>query len=216
MEVYSSEEERLEALQAWWKENKSSTFLGVALGAAVIAGWNMWQHNRQNQAEQASRVFQQLLKSSEDNQTDAAEKLAERLTASYPSTTYAEFAMLYLAKARVEKGDYTAARKVLEDLIHQTSDTPTKQVAMLRLGRVLLAAGDTATGLKLVESMRDSETGTFAGQFEELKGDFYLAAKRTTEARRAYEIAKELGEKSPLLELKLNELPPPISPKAAS
>ena len=215
MEVYTSEEERLEALERWWKENKSSVILGVALGSAVVIGWNMWQGNRQSMAEQASRVYQQMLKANEDHQPDSATKLAERLTASYPASTYAEFAQLYLAKARAETGDYAGARQILEHLVENTTDATTRQLARLRLGRAMLAAGDSAAGLKLVEPLSEKDTGTFATLFEELKGDLYLAARRPVEARRAYEIARELGEKSPLLELKLNELPPPTAPKAA-
>ncbi len=38
MEVYLSEEERLEALQRWWKENKQSVFGGILLGLAIVGG----------------------------------------------------------------------------------------------------------------------------------------------------------------------------------
>ena len=46
MEIYSTEEERLEALQRWWKENKSSVFGGLLLGLAAICGWKMWRRRR--------------------------------------------------------------------------------------------------------------------------------------------------------------------------
>ena len=57
METYSTDEERLEALQRWWKENKSSVFGGLLLGMAAIGGWKIWQGNRLETAEQASLVY---------------------------------------------------------------------------------------------------------------------------------------------------------------
>ena len=49
--------------------------------------------------------------------------------------------------------------------------------------------------------------GKFEAQYAELRGDLLAAAKRPGEARAAYAKAKELGDSSPMLELKLNDLP---------
>ena len=104
MEVYANEEERLEALQRWWKENRSSVILGLALGIAAIAGWNMWKGSQRATSEQASQVFQQLVDATEAKKADSATKLGERLIDQYGSTAYAEYARLFLAKLKVESG----------------------------------------------------------------------------------------------------------------
>lgn len=206
MEVYANEEERLEALQRWWKENKQSMFVGLALGIAAILGWNMWKSNQRATAEQASVVYQQLIQATDAKQADSATKLGERLVSQYGSTAYAEYARLFLAKLKAESGDLPGARKWLEEAIANSKDAPLKLVAQLRLGRVLLAAGEIDPALKLVEPLTDRQMGKFQGLFEELKGDLYAAAKRPADARKAYERAKELGDSSPLLELKLDDL----------
>ncbi len=207
MEVYLTEEERLEALQRWWKENKQSVFGGVLLGLAVVAGWNMWQGNRLATAEQAGNLYQQLLKASETKQTESALKLGERIVAQYPSTAYAEYARFFLAKSKAEMGDLAGAKKALEEQLAKSGDDNLKALARLRLGRAMLAGGEIEPALKLIEPIGAAQTGKFAGLYEELKGDIYAAAKRPADARKAYEKAKELGENSPLLELKLNDLP---------
>jgi predicted negative regulator of RcsB-dependent stress response len=207
METYLTEEERLEALQRWWKENKSSVFGGLLLGIAVVIGWNMWQGNRQATAEQAGTLYQQLVKAAEAKQTDSAIKLGERIIEQYPSTAYAEYTRFFLAKAKVEAGDLAGARKALEEELAKSGDDNLKHVARLRLGRIMLAAGDLDAALKLVEPLTEAQTGKLAGLYEDLKGDLYVAAKRPADARKAYAKAKELGETSPLLELKLNDLP---------
>lgn len=207
METYLSEEERVEALQRWWKENKQSLFGGVLLGAAVIAGWNMWQGNRRATAEQASIVYQQMVKATEAKQTDAAAKLGERIIEQYGATAYAEYARLFLAKLKADAGDLAGAKKMLEEELAKSGDDNLKAVARLRLGRVMLAMGEVEPALKLLEPFTAAKLGKLAGLYEELRGDLYAAAKRPAEARNAYEKAKELGEASPLLELKLNDLP---------
>jgi predicted negative regulator of RcsB-dependent stress response len=207
METYMTEEERLEALQRWWKENKQSVFGGVLLGAAVIAGWNMWQGNRRATAEQASVVFQQMVKATEAKQTDPAVKLGERIIEQYGSTAYAEYARLFLAKLKAEAGDLAGAKKMLEEELAKSSDDNLKALARLRLGRAMLAAGEVEPALKMLEPFSGDKLGKFGGLYEELRGDIFVAAKRPGDARKAYEKAKELGEPSPLLELKLNDLP---------
>jgi predicted negative regulator of RcsB-dependent stress response len=207
MEVYLSEEERLEALQRWWKENKQSVFGGILLGLAAVGGWNMWQGNRQATAEQASNLYQQMLKAVETKQTESALKLGERIAGQYASTAYAEYARFFVAKAKAEMGDLAGARKALEEELAHSGDGNLKLLARLRLGRTLLAAGEVDPALKLVEPVAAADAGKFAGLYEELKGDLYAAAKRPAEARKAYEKAKELGENSLLLELKLSDLP---------
>jgi predicted negative regulator of RcsB-dependent stress response len=207
MEHYLTEEERLEALQRWWKENKSSVFGGLILGAAVIVGWNMWQGNQRSTAEQASNLYQQMTRAAEAKQAESAAKLGERILQQYGSSAYAEYARLFLAKFKVEAGDLAGAKKMLEEELAKSSDENLKHLARLRLGRVMLAAGEIDPALKLLESVNGQKVGKFSGLYEELRGDLFVAAKRPEDARKAYEKAKELGEASPLLELKLNDLP---------
>jgi predicted negative regulator of RcsB-dependent stress response len=206
MEVYLTEEERLEAVQRWWKENKQSVIGGLLLGLAVIAGWKMWQGNQRATAEQASAVYQQLTLAVEARQSESAVKLGERLIQQYPSTAYAEYARLFLAKLKVDANDLPGARKMLEEELAQSRDDVLKSLARLRLGRVMLAQGEIEPALKLLESSTDKTVGKFAGLYEELRGDLLTTAKRPNDARTAYEKAKALGNLSPLLELKLNDL----------
>ena len=214
METYANEEERLEALQRWWKENRQSVVWGVALGIAVLVGWNMWRENRQATAEQASVLYQQLLKATETGQSESAVKLGERIVNQYASTAYAEFSRLFLARLRAESGDLQGAKKILEDFLSSSRDDSLKTLATLRLARVMLAAGEIDPALKLLAPYTDRQLGKFAGLYEELRGDLYAAGKRPEEARRAYEKARALGESSPFLEFKLNDLP--AAPAAAS
>jgi predicted negative regulator of RcsB-dependent stress response len=212
METYSSEEERLEAVQRWWKENSSSVITGLALGAAAIFGWNMWQGNKAETARQASILFQQMSQATEAKQADSATKLGERILNQYGSSAYAEYARLLLARLKAEAGDLPGARKFLEEELAKSGDEQLQHLARLRLGRVLLASGEVEPGLKLIEPYTAAKVGKFQGLYEELRGDLLVAAKRPEEARAAYLKAKEAGEPTPILDLKLNDLPQATAP----
>jgi predicted negative regulator of RcsB-dependent stress response len=207
METYLTEEERVEALKRWWKDNKSSVISGLILGLVVIAGWKMWQAHQLDGQERASLAYHQLTQAAEAKQVDSALKLGDRLIQEHASTTYAEYARLILAKLKVDSGDLEGARLALEEQLSKGKDDVLKSLARLRLGRVLLAKGDIEGGLKSLSGATEKTAGSFLGLYEELRGDLLVAGKRPSEARAAYMKAKELGDPSPLLELKINDLP---------
>ena len=206
METYLTEEERLEALQRWWKENKSSLFAGVIMGLVIITAWKYWQGHQQAQREEASLTYHLMGRAISAKQPEEALKMGQQLIESYPSTTYAEFARLTLAKLKVEAGDLEAAKLRLEEEVKQGHDETLKALARLRLARILLARGEADAGIALLEGT-ESSAGKFSALFEEVRGDLLIAAKRPQEARSAYEKAKELGNRSPLLDLKIHDLP---------
>jgi predicted negative regulator of RcsB-dependent stress response len=208
MEDYYTEEERVEALKRRWKENARSVILGIGFGALMVAGWNIWQTKQLRQAEQASTVFEQLLKADQEKHADAALKLSERLIDQFPSTTYALYGRLFAAKYKVEGNDLAGAKNLLLAIVASSSDDNVRHLARLRAGQVMLALNEAEGALKLIEAPEAKVTGAYQGLFAELKGDLLLALGRMDEARAAYQQAKQLGQMSPLLELKLQDLAP--------
>ncbi len=206
MEFYESEEQRVEALKKWWKDNASSVITGLALGMALLGGWNLWQANQKHKAEEASGLYQQLLRAVDAKQSDPAIKLSERLIEQHQGTAYATYAILFEARLKADAGDLAGAKKVLGDLLASAKDENIKHLARLRLGQVLLALGETDPALKLLEPLKPREMGKYESRYEELKGDLYSSQQRTSEAQAAYERAKETGETAPLLDLKINNL----------
>ena len=67
MATYETEEEQLEALKKWWKENGRSILLGLLLGVLIIAGWRGWQAYQANRAESASTLYEQMESRSEEH-----------------------------------------------------------------------------------------------------------------------------------------------------
>ena len=205
MEIYDTEEERLDALKRWWKENGQSTIVGLVVGIAVVLGWNYWQGHKKTQAEQASALYGQLIQAIGAEKKDSAEKLAERIQEQYPKTQYAAFSGLLLAKIKVQQGDLVKAQAILKD-IAAGSNEELINIAKIRQVRLMLASGQYEQGLLLINNVDPATSSSFSGNYDELVGDLYVALERLDEARSSYQKALENGYKSPLLQIKIDDL----------
>lgn len=206
MEIYDTEEEQVEALKRWWKENGTSTITGVVTALVLMGGWNFWQSYKQDKANQASAFYEQLLNSATAGKHESVEKISQRLSEQSGSGAYTGFAALVLAKSKVQQGDLEAAKSVLQQLMQNAGDDEIKNVARIRLVRLMLATSDHEKGLKLIAEADASDTEGFSASYDELKGDLYVALDRLGEARTAYQSALRAGQRSPLLQFKLDDI----------
>ena len=208
MEIYDTEEEQLEALKRWWKENGQATILGLVMGIAVILAWNFWQDHKKEQAGLASALYSELLLATDSNKLDSAEKLAERLQQQYPKTEYAAYSGLLLAKVKVQQGDLAKAETILTS-IASGSNKELGNIANIRLVRLMMANGQYEQGLKLINSIDPANSASYSGNYDELVGDLYVALDRIELARSSYQKALVSGYRSPLLQLKIDDLTAP-------
>jgi predicted negative regulator of RcsB-dependent stress response len=203
--IYDSEEEQLEALKAWWKENGTSTIAGVVVGIALVAGWNYWHSHRQEKMAEASATYSQLVKSIEAGNQGAVEPLSKRLREEYGDTTYAAYEGLQQAKLKVQKGDLAGAKALLQEVAaHPNKEL--SHIARIRLVRLMLAAGEHEEGLRLINEVDPAAKSGFSASYDELAGDLYVAMDRLDEARTAYQSALNSGAQSPLLKIKIDDL----------
>lgn len=208
MAIYDTEEEQLEALKSWWKENGQSSIIGVLLGIALIVGWNYWRDYKRDQAEQASSLYIQLMKALDENKKESANKIAERVQEQFTNNEYAHYSGFMQAKLKVEQGDLAGAKELLKKIAAQ-SDKELSNIAKLRLVRLMMAAGEFEQGLQLISEIDPATETSFSGSYDELTGDLLVALDRIDEARTSYEKALRSGHQSPLLKLKTDDLTAP-------
>ncbi|MGR9012392.1 MAG: YfgM family protein [Gammaproteobacteria bacterium] len=205
MEIYDTEEEQVEALKRWWKENSTSTIVGLVMGIVIILGWNYWQAHKKEQAIQESAIYDQLLKAVDDDKKDSVDKLAERMREQFKGSEYAAFSSLFQAKLKSEQGDFAAAKQILTTIAAE----PNKQlsnIAKIRLVRLMLATGEFEQGLQLINEVDAKEAASYSANYDELVGDLYVALDRLDEARTSYQNALRNGHQSPLLQFKIDDL----------
>ena len=208
MAIYDTEEEQLEAMKRWWKENGTSTVVGVAFGIAIIVGWNYWREHKINQSNQASAIYDQLIKAAETDQKESVDKLAKRLQEQFGGSNYAAYGGLFQAKFKVQQGDIATAKDILKK-IAEGKDKELSHIAKIRLVKLMLATGEYEQGLKVINDVDQAEAAKFSDNYDELVGDLYVALDRLDEARTAYQKALKNGYQSPLLQLKIDDLTAP-------
>ncbi|HEY8159523.1 MAG TPA: tetratricopeptide repeat protein [Methylobacter sp.] len=205
MEIYDTEEEQVEALKRWWKENSTAIVVGLVVGIVIILGWNYWQDHKKAQAAQASATYDQLLKALDENKTESADKLAERMQEQFKGTEYAAFSGLLEAKLKTQQGDLAAAKQILKTIAAE----PNKQlsnIAKIRLVRLMLATGEYEQGLQVINEVDAKAAASYSANYDELVGDLYVALDRLDEARTSYQNAMRNGQPSPLLQFKIDDL----------
>ena len=207
MSTYETDDEKVEALKKWWKENGLSVVAGVGIGLAAVFGWRGWVGYQDAVGQQASAAFEQLLATADGGITDSALKQTELLAKDYGSTAYATFATLLRARLELEAGNSTAARTALEQAISDSPEPGLARIAALRLARLLIDEGNLSEAASIVNKHDDG--GNFSGDFAALRGDIAAAEGRNQDARQAYEQALAAGAAAQdLLRLKLDNLPP--------
>jgi len=208
VEIYDTEEQQVEALKNWWKENGQATLVGLALGLIAILSWNYWQDYKKEQRFQASALYEQLLKAADENKKDTVEKLSSRIQEQYKDTEYAVYSELLLAKAKVQQNDIAGAKQILQAIVAK-SDKQLAHIARIRLVRLMLATGEFEQGLQVINEVDAKAESGFAGSYDELTGDLYVALNRPDEARSSYQNALRNGQQSPLLQFKIDDLTAP-------
>lgn len=189
MDSYRTEEEQVEALKRWWKENGRSTVLGVVLALGLGFGWQAWQSSREAAAAQASNLYQQMLAAlaAEPQQgAGPARALALRVKDQHRGTTYAQLAALHLARMAVNSGDLAGAEEELRWVLAMAdSGSDMQRIAQLRLARVVAARGETDSAL----AMLADPDPAYAASYAMARGDILLGAGRDGEALEAFERA---------------------------
>jgi predicted negative regulator of RcsB-dependent stress response len=208
MSVHDLEEqERIDALKAWWKSNGNTVIMAVAVFAAVMAGMQGWRWYQQKQNVEAAGVYQAVQAAAQTNDVKKIREAAGAIIDKYPSTPYATRAALEAARVNYESGDSKSAKAQLQWVTEHAGEAQARDIARLRLAGVLLDEKNYAEALKLLDIKHDA---AFDGLYADLKGDILASQNKAAEARTAYQAAlAKIDEKSAyrkVVELKLDAL----------
>jgi predicted negative regulator of RcsB-dependent stress response len=207
LSIYETDEEKVEALKKWWKDNGTSVVAGVVIGLGAVFGWRAWVQHQDAVGQQASAAFEQLMASVESANTDSARAQATLLNEEFEGTPYTSLASLLRARIEIDSGDQAAAQAALKQAIETAPDPAVARIAALRLIRILIAEGALEDAAAAIE--QHDEGGAFGAEFDALRGDVAAASGRLEDAREAYSRAIAAGAANgELLRLKLDNLPP--------
>ncbi|MCB1760720.1 MAG: tetratricopeptide repeat protein [Gammaproteobacteria bacterium] len=204
--VNLSEEEQVEALKKWWRENGRSVVGGVVIGLGAVFGWRYWVEHQDSKAQQASIQLAQLQQSVATGNSGVANKQAQTLIENYQGTPYAIFAALNLAKVKMQAQDGEGAVAQLKWALENASDPSLQQVVRARMARILVSEGKLSEAQQVVDG---AAADSFRGEFAELRGDIARARGDHAAARAAYQEALDNQvSNSAYVQMKLDDLSP--------
>lgn len=207
-EHYVSEQEQVEQLKRWWKDNGKALIAGLVIGVGGLAGYRYWDATQTARAESASANYEFFLQVTSEGLTEEAQTAGRSIIENYPDSAYARLSALLLAKLAVDTGDYETAKAHLKSVIESDAEGEVVYIARARLARLLLAEGkadEAAAAIAAIPELDGEE------RFNELRGDV-LAAQGEADAARSMYLkalaqATELGLERGAIQLKLDNLP---------
>ena len=193
MADHVTEEQQVEAIKKWWKENGIAVIAGLVIGFGALYGWRYWNETKADQAAEASLqygIFQVQLKQGNVE----AKQSGDKIISEYTATPYAVLAAFELAKYAIEKNDLAEAKARLQWVLDNTRQAQMKHTAQLRLAAVVSAEGDfdAALGLLNVDA-----AGGYKGAYAEMRGDVLVAKGDLAAAHAAYDLALQTDGLSP-------------------
>ncbi len=207
-----TEEEQIQAIKDWWKQNGTSLLIGIGAALAIVFGWQGWQNHQAQQRAEAGNQFVSLVEAfsneSDEERGATVGFIAKTLRDKYADSAYAVYGNLILARQQLTDGDADGAIETLEWALEKSADHPALSLVVRnRLARAKFAAGHHDDALAIIDGVKDA--GSFASIFEELRGDILLAKGDRDGARTAYLRARDeqgISGGTGILELKLSDL----------
>ena len=181
-------EELLERMQALWERRKFHIVAALLMLVSALAGLAYESLATSRLSKKAGEGFFALSKAAEQGDIEAATAALDDIDGDeFPEVR--NLALLALAAAQAEQGDNAAAIETMREAVKSQTDPGLRRAARLRLGEMLINDGQYDSAL---EALYDPTAGGVAKiLLAERSGDAHYAAGRLSEAREAYEEARE-------------------------
>ena len=203
--AYSIEEEQeINQLKDWWKENGKTIIVAFIVGVGGMFGWRYWQAHQAEQIAQASAQYDALIYSAQQDE-QAKKANIEQFVQANSKTTYAVFALLDEAKKATEKQDFAAAEVNLNQALTQSQDEVLTSIVALRLSAVQFQLGQLDNALTTLNQVKGE---SFNARKAILTGDIQIVKGDKVAAKNSFEQAQQSGSQleQQVAKMKLNNL----------
>ena len=209
-DIFLSPEEQDERARKWLKDNGPALGVGIALGLAGIFGWEHYQDNKQQAAESASTLYEQVLEEFDDSKLSDFQAQVTELKSSHADTSYAAKAALIKAR-QLASTDLDGAYNELQWVIDNASESGLQHTARIRQARIKLSQGEMDTAEQLASHQPQQGFGSYyaelLGEIAMRRGDFETAREQLQLA--IDQLSSSQAAYGRVLTIKLNRLPAP-------
>lgn len=183
------EQEQLDQLKAFWQKYRN-LITGVLTAALfVYAAYSGYQWWRTSQAAEASKLYETMVVAISNGDKEQTLRAADDLQKQFGSTPYAAMSSLVAAKIASDAGDSAKAIDYLRWTANKASNKGYAALGKLRLVTQLIEQGAEKDFAEADAILQEKPISGFEALWLERRGDWYLAQKKTVEARNAYQEA---------------------------
>lgn len=180
------EQEQVDALKAWWKDNGKWVIGVIIIALVAFAVTQFWNKHREGQTAEAAKLYNEVMKQVASNDAKRIGDAADALASRYGDSAYAPRAQLMAAEASLQARDVAHAKVQLQWVIDHASESGLQDTARLKLASVLLDEKKYDEAMKQLDAAHPE---SFTGLFADLRGDVLSAQGKVAEARAAYQQA---------------------------
>ncbi|MEH0714757.1 YfgM family protein [Vibrio owensii] len=202
MELYDTEEQQVEAIKDWWKENGKAVIIGAVVGLGGLFGWRYYQDSVIQASEAASQSYTTVMNALQTKGADAQADI-QAFIDSNEVKEYSVLAALQLAKVQVDAKDLSAALEQLKWAQSNTKDAALSPLISYRIARIEAEMGNFDAANAELDKVTDA---AWTGRIAEQRGDIALRQGDTEAAYAAYTEAQQAADASPTLQMKLDDL----------
>ncbi|TWX56970.1 YfgM family protein [Colwellia hornerae] len=204
MDVYQTEEQQVEAIKGFWKENGTAIIAGLVLGFAGFIGFNVYKDTQLENEVITSDAYQTVMESAGvDGKLFSAS--ASKFITENKDSSYASLTALALAKEAATHKDWPQVAIHLASAIESSTNQGIKAIASIRLARVQIQLEQYTEALATLSVTLPE---SFKSAIDETKGDAYFKQGKVELARNAYQAALDVEGQTNngALQMKLNDL----------
>ena len=207
-DIFLTPEEQDERAKKWLKDNGMSIAVGIGLGLAGVFGYNQYKDSVQNNAEQASGLYDKVITIHQNSEISEIDAQVEELKNSHASSSYASKAVLVKAK-QLALSDEQGAMNELQWVIDNAPEVGLQHAARVRLAKLHFVSGNIDVARSLASTQ---PSNGFESHYQEILGDIERKLGNAEAARTHYTSATEsLGTANrayaQILGMKLSRLP---------
>lgn len=201
-----TEEEQVENLKKWLRENGLSIVAGIVIGVGGLFGYRGWIDYQENQAMQASTYYEQLLASLQQDNESELRSAFDSLQQDHADSEYFQLARLVMARFHVDQENFEEAAAQLQQVVGSVGTNGLGLVARTRLADVQIQLQQYDAALATLSFEFPTQ---YEARVEELRGDaFYYKGEnqQAAEAYRKAQLAVPGPASSEFLQQKLQDL----------
>lgn len=206
-QIHLTEDEQVEQLKKWWKENGTSIIVGIVIGLGAVIGYWQWVKYQDQRSHAASVEYDTFADALAEEKDEVAATALASLKTEYKGTTYAALAALMMAADQIKDKKPDEAIETLKWAYEHAGHDSVKHLARIRLARLYVNQKQYTEALVLVDNVKEP---AFDARYSVIKADVYSKQGKLEKAKAEYESALAsntlAGKQREYVQMKLADL----------